>query len=250
MIDSCGGLGWATPGLETMRVLAEDALVIHVRAYRETSVIAQFFTASHGLVAIVGKGIKGARGSRRGALRLAELQPFNRVRISWVGGKGLATLTQIEMSHSRALHGQSLAAGFYVLELLSRLLQEHDPHPRLYHTVHAVLDAIEADARLSVVLRRFERELLNELGFGVDFQDDLGGVALIPEATYRLEDGEGFVADTSGVYPGAVLLAIHANDYSNGSVRRAARHLFRDLLEPHLGGRPLTSRAMLRVSPK
>lgn len=228
-----------------MRTEGEDGLVVHVRAYRESSVIARFFTATQGMVAVVGKGVKGARGSRRGAERLAELQPFNRVRIAWVGGRGLATLTQIEMTQRRQLHGAGLAAGFYVLELLSRLLQDHDPHPRLYHTTHAVLDAIEAQARLTVVLRRFERELLTELGFGVDFGEDLEGRPLVSGQTYRLESGEGFIADSAGGYSGAVLAAIAANDYSAGHVRHAARHLFRDLLEPHLGGRPLTSRALI-----
>jgi DNA repair protein RecO (recombination protein O) len=228
-----------------VRTDGEDALVVHVRTYRETSVIARFFTASHGMIGVVGKGVKGARGSRRGAERLAELQPFNRVRISWVGGRGLATLTQIEMTRRRLLHGSGLAAGFYVLELLSRLMQEHDPHPRLYHTTHAVLDAIEAQARLSMVLRRFERELLTELGFGVDFCADLEGRPIVAEQTYRLEAGEGFAADSAGAYSGAVLAAIDANDYSGGNVRHAARHLFRELLEPHLGGRPRTSRTLL-----
>jgi len=220
-------------------------MVVHVRAYRETSVIARFFTASHGMVSLVGKGIKGARGNRRGSERLAELQPFNRVLVSWVGGRSLATVTQIEMTQRRALHGDRLAAGFYVLELLSRLLQEHDPHPRLYQMTQAILDAIVADVALAVVLRRFERELLGELGFGVDFRDDLHGRAIDADASYRLEDGEGFLPDARGDYPGSILLAIDDNQYLQGPVRRAARLLFRALLDPHLGGKPLTSRLML-----
>ena len=233
-----------------MRLANVDALVVHVRAYRETSVIARFFTAAHGMVAVVGKGIKGARGSRpRGSDRLAELQPFNRVRISWVGGRGLLTLTQIEMSQHRSLHGERLAAGFYVLELLSRLLPAHDAHPRLYHTTQAILDAIAAGGRLAPVLRRFERELLNELGFGVEFGHDIEGEPLQPDRSYALVGGEGFQADPAGVYSGQVLQAIQDNRYDDGEVRRAARLLFRELLEPHLDGRPLTSRALLHGTP-
>jgi DNA repair protein RecO (recombination protein O) len=230
-------------------VLGDDATVVHVRAYRESSVICRLFSASHGMVSLVGKGIKGARGNRRGSERLAELQPFNRVRVSWVGGRSLATLTQIEMMQRRTLHADRLAAGFYVLELLSRLLQEHDAHPRLYHTTQVILDAIAADDSLAVVLRRFERELLGELGVAVEFGQDLSGQPIDPETSYRLEEGEGFLPDDAGDYPGSILLAIDDNQYSQGAVRRIARLIFRSLLEPHLGGKPLTSRLMLRGRP-
>lgn len=230
-----------------MRILDADALVLHVRAYRETSVIARFFTADHGLVSVIAKGVKGAGGTRkRRSDRMAELQPFNRVRLSWVGGRGLLTLTSIEMAQRRSLHGEYLAGGFYVLELLSRLMHEHDAHPRLYHTTQAIIDAIEAGGRLSTVLRQFERALMNELGFGLDFASDLEGEPLREGEVYRLVDGEGFLADPGGAWRGDLLLGIGASQFDSGEVRRAARLLFRELLEPHLGDRPLMSRSLLQ----
>ena len=223
-----------------MRVLGQPALVVHVRAYRETSVIVRLFTPAHGLIAGVVKGVRGRRSTR-----IAALQPFNQVRVSWLGTGSLLTLTDIELDQRRMLHGQRLAAGFYVLELLVRLLQEHDAHPSLYRLSQAVLGAMSDGLPLTPLLRRFEHELLSELGFGVDFTCDLQGDPLDPELRYELVAGESFVPVSSGGYSGAELLAIGVDDYRSGTVRHSARLLFRELLDAHLGSKPLASRSLL-----
>ena len=227
-----------------MRALGQTGLVLHVRAYRETSMIVRLFTPAEGLLAGV---IKGVRGRRSG--RIAALQPFNEVRVSWLGNGNLLTLTDIELERRRDLHGQGLAAGFYVIELLVRLLQEHDAHPRLYQLTGAVLDSIAGGLPLSPLLRRFEHELLNELGFGIDFSCDRDGEPLQPLGRYRIEDGECVVPAADGDYSGEELLAIAADDYRQGAVRHSARLLFRSVLDIHLGGRPLASRSLLTARP-
>ncbi len=224
-----------------MRILAQPALVVHVRAYRETSMIVRLFTPAYGLVAGVAKGVRGRRSTK-----IAALQPFNEVRVSWLGTGSLLTLTDIELDQRRTLHGQRLAAGFYVLELLVRLLQEHDAHPSLYRLSQAVLGALADGLPLAPLLRRFEHELLNELGFGVDFSCDLQGEPLVPERRYALADGESFVMVSGGGYSGAELLAIGVDDYRLGPVRHTARLLFRELLDMHLGVKPLASRSLLK----
>lgn len=223
-----------------MRVLGQPALVIHVRAYRETSMIVRLFTLEHGLVAGVVKGVRGRRSTR-----IAALQPFNEVRVSWLGSGNLLTLTDIELEQRRMLHGKRLAAGFYVLELLVRLLQEHDAHPSLYRLTQAVLSAMADELPLTPLLRRFEHELLSELGFGVDFSCDLEGEPLDPARRYTLEAGESFVPVPGGGYSGAELLAIGVDDYRLGAVRHSARLLFREMLDTHLGTKPLASRSLL-----
>ena len=223
-----------------MRVLGQPALVIHVRAYRETSMIVRLFTPEHGLVAGVFKGVRSRRSTR-----VAALQPFNEVRVSWLGAGNLLTFTDVELEQRRMLHGQRLAAGFYVLELLVRLLQEGDAHPSLYRLSHAVLSAMADGLPLAPLLRRFEHELLSELGFGVDFSCDLDGEPLNPEQRYSLESGESFVPVPTGGFSGAELLAIGVDDYRLGAVRHSARLLFRELLDSHLGAKPLASRSLL-----
>lgn len=223
------------------RVADEAALVLHARPYRETSAIVSLLTAGHGRIAVVARG---ARGNRRGNW----LQPFNRVRASWSGRGGLATLTGCELTRHAWLVGNSLASGFYVAELVSRLLPEHESAPGIFTAACWVLERLEAGDAPEVVLRVFERRLLEELGYGLDFARDAEtGAALQPDRSYVLHPGAGFVAaPMSGRgFSGGVLADIGAERYHSRAARVAARKIFRQSLSPLLGPRPLTSRRLL-----
>ncbi|MBK80161.1 MAG: DNA repair protein RecO [Gammaproteobacteria bacterium] len=224
------------------RVADESALVLHARPYRETSAIVSLLTAAHGRVAVVARGL---RGHRRGNW----MQPFNRVRASWSGrGGGLATLTGCELERHAWLAGDSVASGFYVVELVSRLLPEHEAVPAIFAAACWVLERLEAGDAPEVVLRVFERRLLEELGYGLDFARDAEtGADLEPGGQYVLHAGAGFVAASSAGrgFPGAVLLDIGAERYQSRAARVAARKIFRQSLSPLLGPRPLASRRLL-----
>jgi DNA repair protein RecO (recombination protein O) len=105
---------------------------------------------------------------------------------------------------------------------------------------------------LDVTLRRFEKLLLESLGYGVDFQRDADtGAAIDPGARYLLRLDQGFVATRAeaGGYPGERLLEIAADDYRARETRLAARKIFRQILRPMLGPRPLASRRLLTRKP-
>ncbi len=227
-----------------MRVNGEPALVMQVKPYRETSAIVQFFSQHEGRVAAV------LRGARRKRNPWPGLQPFNEVTINFSGRGGLMTLHGAELVRARNLTGNYLAGGFYVLELIARLMREHDPHPRLFAVTGAVLDRLCAPNALAPLLRVFERRLLEELGFGIHFDRDVQGQPIAPDQLYALADGEAFMAvdRSDNAYPGATLLAIADDDYSEKSAGVCARQIFRDALAAHLGPRPLASRALLKVA--
>ncbi len=225
------------------RVSGESALVLHTRPYRETSAIVSLLTSGHGRVAVVARG---ARGGRRGNV----LQPFNRVRVGWSGRGSLHTLTACDLTRHAWLTGNALASGFYVVELLSRLLPEHEDVPAIYHAACWSLEHLEdADLPMDVVLRAFEKRLLEELGYGLDFLTDAAsGEPIRVDGRYELQTERGFVA-TSGTdrgFAGAVLTDIAADRYQDRLTRVAARKIFRQMLRPLLGDRPLSSRRLLR----
>lgn len=224
------------------RVSGEGALVIHARPYRETSAIVSLLTPGHGRVAVVARG---ARGGKRGNV----LQPFNRVQVSWTGRGSMYTLTGCDLVQHAWLSGNSLAAGFYVLELLSRLLPEHETMPSVYAAACWSLDHLEAgQLPTDVILREFEKLLLEELGYGLDFSRDAdSGEPVRADRQYALHLDSGFVAiDGAGRgYPGAVLLDIAAAAYASREARLAAKKIFRQALQPLLGNRPLASRRLL-----
>jgi DNA repair protein RecO (recombination protein O) len=225
-----------------IRVSGEPALVLHVRPYREASAIISLLTAEHGRLAAVARGV---RGGKRGSV----LQPFNQVRVGFSGRGSLYTLTGHELVRHAWLSGQALACGFYVLELITRVLGEHDSHPRLFFGTCRTLEALQGqDTAADVALRRFERLLLEELGYGIDFRQDADSGDLIdPDRDYAWHPDSGFVATSAGRgYPGAVLTMIAEDRYDSRDVRVAARRIFARALEPLLGPRPLASRRLLR----
>jgi DNA repair protein RecO (recombination protein O) len=221
------------------RVAGEPALVLHTRPYRESSAIVSLLTASHGRIAVVARGVRsGKRGNA--------LQPFNRLRVSWSGRGPLYTLTGWESAHHAWLSGNPLAAGFYVLEVLTRVLPEQEGAPGIFAgACTCLLDLQTGEVPLDVALRRFERVLLEELGYGIDFTRDAdSGEPVMAEAEYALHPETGFVRSVRG-YPGVALLDIAADRYDTRAARVAARKVFRQALRPLLGPRPLASRRLL-----
>jgi DNA repair protein RecO (recombination protein O) len=222
-----------------IRVAGEPALVMHLRPYREASAIVSLLTASHGRVAAVARGVRnGKRGNA--------LQPFNRLEVNWSGRGPLYTLTGWEATQHAWLPATALAPGFYLLELLTRVLPEQESASAVFAGTCATLDCLlAADEAQDVILRRFEKLLLEELGYGLDFSRDAdSGEPLEPEGNYTLHVDSGFVRSVRG-YPGQVLLDIGAGCYESRHTRLAAKKIFRQALLPLLGSRPLASRRLL-----
>ena len=217
------------------RVTDQPCIVLHTRAYRETSLIVSLLSAEHGRVSVVARGVRGARRGRT-------LQPFAVARAGWTGRTSLGTLTGFEVTRQYWLKGNVLACAFYLAELVMRLAGEREPHPRLFAGLGWALEHLESEP--SAVLRRFEKLLLTELGYGLDFRCDIGGRAIEAGCHYRLVPDQGFEVWADG-YDGATLALIDADDFTSRDVRAAARTLFQAALGPHLGSRPLLSRRLL-----
>ena len=225
----------------------QPAIVLHARAYRETSLLVSLFTRDHGRMAVVARG-------RRHAKRGHGLQPFYEGCVSWRGRGSLMTLTRYDVVQGRWLTGNALASAYYVVELLMRLTREWEPHGRLFAGARWVLERIgetAAGGEVASSLRQFEKLLLDELGYGYDFtRDAASGGAIDSEAWYRLEAETGFVgAAANEGFRGRTLIDIAGADYSSPETRRAARRLFRDAIAAHLGTAPLVSRRLLRREP-
>ncbi len=222
------------------RVVDEPCIVLHTRPYRENSLLVSLFCPGHGKVGAVAKGV---RGNRRGRI----LQPFANLQVGWVGRTSLVTLTGFEISKQVWLQGDRLAAGFYVAELVTRLVGERESLPRLYAAVVWAIDSLaEASLDIEFILRSFEKLLLEELGYGLDFsRDAVSGEAVVPEQLYTMDPAAGFQQSSKGLYPGSVLLGIHAESFSDRSVKRAAKRIFRQALAVLLGSTPLMSRRLL-----
>ena len=223
------------------RVTDEPALVLHTRPYRESSLIATLLTLHHGRVSALAKGV---RRTRKGHA----LQALAKLTTGWSGRSALVTLTRFESTSQTWLKGDAMAAGFYIAELLNRLIHERESVPRLFAGACWSIDRLNDGAiELEEVLRSFEKLLLEELGYGLDFYHDAQtGEPIDASGSYRLEPEKGFVYEPEkAAYPGSALLDIATGNFSNRLSRRAGKQIFRECLAPHLGSKPLTSRRLL-----
>ncbi|HQZ32536.1 MAG TPA: DNA repair protein RecO, partial [Arenimonas sp.] len=140
-----------------MRIEAQPAFVLHTRPWRETSLIVEMLTRDHGRVAVIARGVQGAK---RHPLRAA-LQPLQWLRVDFLPRGELGRLVQAEaLDAAPMLQGETLMAAFYVNELLLRLLPRQDPAPALFERYAEVRQALAGSDPLAWTLRRFERDLL------------------------------------------------------------------------------------------
>lgn len=153
----------ATSRSKVFRVLDEPGFVIHHYDWSESSRILEIFTRHHGRVALVAKGAKRPTSNLRPVL--LPLQPL----LLCFGGEGeIRTLKSAEWAGGHVMpSGEALLSGYYLNELLLRLLARDDPHAALFdvyrQTVKVLASGLEHTT--SPLLRAFELMLLRDIGF-------------------------------------------------------------------------------------
>lgn len=236
-----------------MRITGEPAFILHTRPWRETSMLVEALTASHGRMGLLGRGVQGPR---KQVLRAA-LQPLQYVRLDAVQRGELAQLRHAEaLDAAPALAGDAALAAFYVNELVLRLAPRSDPQPELFAAYARMRERLRAGGSLAWTLRRFERDLLEALGVGFDSGVDADGDPVDPAARYRIDPEQGprrllsdrGHGDRSDAATGrALLLLSAAGEEPPGSEDLASlRRALRTVLAHHLGGRPLRSWDLIR----
>ncbi|CAK0757411.1 DNA repair protein RecO [Gammaproteobacteria bacterium] len=225
-------------------VQLEPAYLLHRRPYRDTSLLIEAFTANHGRVGMIG------RGGIRGGGTTVVLQPFWPLLLSFSSGRGeLATLGNYEPEGPPLpLTGGALLCGFYLNELLIRLLPRQAAHTDLFHFYHDALTRLARREEESQVLRLFEVSLLRELGYGLHLEREAEGEKpLEPRTRYRYVLDRGpfptSPEDTGDLtVQGSTLLGLGRGELSNAIAHFEAKRLIRAALALHLGNRPLHSR--------
>ena len=231
------------------RMDQEPGYVLHSYPYKETSLIVEVFTRRYGRAGLLARGARRPRSAIRGML-LA----FHPLGLSWSGSGELGTLRTVDWAGThRAPSGLGLMCGFYLNELLLKLMARDDPHPGLYGHYEAALGTLREGDPPATVLRRFERRMLAELGYGLVLTHDVHGEPLQADATYfySLERGpvdadEGSPAPDSPELTGKALLDMDRDDYADAATLQQARALMRYVVNHYLGGKPLHTRQLLR----
>lgn len=228
-----------------MRISLQPAFILHHRPYRETSVIVDCLTQDHGCISFISRGVRTAQSRTRSSLQL-----FVPLLLSWQGKGELPTISHIEAQRLPIrLMGKCLLSGFYLNELLLRILHKHDPHSELYTLYYQTLLALEQEGLQPKILRLFEKKLLEELGYGLQLQYDIrDGQPLLAEKYYRFYPEQGFektvLTEGSHIFLGNDLLAFAAEDFTCLQSLQNAKRLMRLAFFPLLGSQPLKSREL------
>ena len=229
------------------RVTGQPGFVLHSYPYKETSLIVDMFTRDYGRIGLVAKGAKRPHSQLRGVL-----QTFQPLSSSWSGRNELRTLIDAEwVGGMLPLERTALLCGFYLNELLVKLIARDDPHPALFDQYVDTLNQLAHNEPAQVVLRKFERALLKATGVAADLSRCApGGAAVAAGVDYVVDPERGPRPATGGdngwpVVDGRTLLDIEANDYDAPQTQAQSKLLMRFLLAHQLGGAPLNTRQIL-----
>lgn len=235
---------------EKSRQEAQQSYVLHSYPFRETSLLVEVFSRNFGRLALVARGARRPRSALRG-----QLLSFQPLQLSWFGKSELRTLHKAEWQGGLPLlQGMALICGFYVNELLVKLLQRDDPHEALFQYYEETLHALsqrETTPDYAAILRRFEQRLLKELGYALTLGHDAEtGKAIEPAESYffQIEKGPlaGARAGQNGVQLlGKTLLDMVADDYADLLTQQQSKTLMRALINHYLGGETLHTRQLL-----
>lgn len=229
-----------------MRIEGETGFVLHARSWRETSLLVEVLSASHGRLGLVARGVQSPK---RQPLRAA-LQPLQHIRFDAVLAGELAQLRAAEsLDAAPRLTGQAQLAAFYVNELVLRLAPRQDPLPELEAAYARTRERLRDGEPLAWTLRRFERDLLEALGVGFELHCDGDGEPIDPAARYRLDPEHGprrllsdrGQAERNAAATGSGLLALAADTRPDGPDLASLRLPLRTVLAHHLGPRGLKS---------
>jgi DNA repair protein RecO (recombination protein O) len=232
--------------LSARRVLLAPAYVLHQYAYRDTSRIVEVFTSEYGRLTLFARGANSPKSTLRGVLR-----PFQRMLVSWSGrGEACQLMTaEIDGLMTNLAPGR-LMSGFYLNELLMKLTERCDPHPEIFFSYASCIEALCHGDVEEATLRRFEKRLLNDLGYGLELARTGEGVPVEPSCYYRFTAERGpqpCVAEAAGAVYGQSLADLQAESFGDARSLRDAKRVLRAAIDACLDGRTLKSREVARA---
>ena len=230
-----------------MKVELTPCYILHRRDYSETSYILEVFSREHGRINLIAKGAK--RNKKQEGVSFNLYQQYN---ISWLAKSELGTLTNIEAVTLNSLKPEQIMTGFYMNEIMLRLLHKHEPHPELFDSYSISINQLLSGESEQIVLRYYEKSLLQSLGYGIILDHEVEtGETLAYEKDYFYELDLGPVAtnkiNNSGIrISGQTLIELDNESLSDSKNINEAKLLLRKILEQHLGNQPLASKNLYK----
>ncbi|MAW34281.1 MAG: DNA repair protein RecO [Proteobacteria bacterium] len=222
--------------------------ILHSYPYKETSLIVEAFTQTYGRISCVAKGAKRPASGLRSSIQL-----FQPLEMEWSGRNELKTLYRVDwVGGVPILDGLALICGFYINELILNLLAKDDPHENLFKCYYNAINDLNSETAISIVLRKFEINLLREIGYQLklDYSEE-ENVQIEPKGiyTYLPETGPMELKGSSQhklKIHGKTFCDIQNANFSDPRTLLESKKLMRYLLEYYLGDKILHSRELLK----
>ena len=218
--------------------------LIHHRKYRERSHIVHLFTQEHGRV--------------DGILRQTPPPQYQPICLQASGKSELKNFTKLEIVNQPIFFfGDAFFSGFYLNEILLRLcpleVQMEQSFAQYAHTLTQLQQlAQQADPNqfLKQILRQFEHELLEDLGYALDFSTDANQLEFQVSLNYIFQLNEGFIPTAQAsraTLNGQQILSMcqyeKGRDFGLEQLQLLTK-LYRQMISSLLGDRPLKSRQL------
>ena len=195
-----------------MSELWRDAFLLHQRPYGNSSVMAEMFTLDNGRISVIAKGAKKPKSKFFGVL-----SPFSKLRITYRGKSELKTLTNVDKEDIFSDSFSKLSYTLlYINELLIKILPQGAPQKELFNLYDKFLLEIKTSNEIDVILRRFEIDLLQMLGYGINFINEVdSGQSIDADKLYDFVPELGFKESPNGIFNGKEIISISKLDFEN-----------------------------------
>jgi DNA repair protein RecO (recombination protein O) len=222
----------------------EECFLLHQRSYGETSIIAEVFTRNLGKMSIIARGAKKPKSKFFGYL-----VPFSRLKITFSGRSELKTLTNIDrdLSLTDTYLSRKSYSLLYINELMIKLLPKDAEHKPLFDLYSKFIQDSVNKEKMDYLLRNFELDLLEMLGYGINFHADINNEEEIKlNKNYIFVAESGFMAsDNAKDFSGEDIIKIRERNFADISTKKL-KQLTQATIMFCLEGKDLNSRQIFR----
>lgn len=238
-----------------MAILKTEALVLKTFDFRETSIIAHFYTRGFGRLNGILKGIR-SDPKKFGST----LEPFsaNEIVFYHTRNSDLHLVSQCDLlDNYSAIRAdlKAIACACYLIDLVRHLMPQEEKNEQVYALISFALAQLNQNAEVDKVLRIFIIKLLRIIGFKPRLDGCVLCDGVISETAYfsvkrggllcrRCAPGEG---SSSDVLKGTIASILHMEESSwqqalrlglTGRIREELHRLISSFIEFHLQVKP------------
>jgi len=221
----------------------DECFLLHQRPHGETSLIVDVFTKKNGKISIIAKGAKKPKSKFFGYLT-----PFIKLKITYTGRSELKTLTNIDRDFSESTNSLSKKSYslLYINELLIRLLPKDAVHEDLFLLYESFLLKVHSGENIEITLRSFELDMLEMLGYGLDFENEIDkNQSIDVNKNYSFIPERGFRESKNSNFSGRDIINIRMRNLAEVS-KKHLKHITQESIHFCLDGKNLSSREIFK----